>query len=66
MRTSTQAFSERLAALRPSFTGGALDLLDDHVDAAQATAARADQIDALYAYVASWQDGMPRSLTARR
>ena len=57
MRATYRTAADRLDALRSSFNPAALSLFDDHVDSAQVTAARADQVDALYAYAASWQDG---------
>ena len=60
MAQTYAASAAQFAAVRSQFSGSSLLLLDDHIDGAYTLAARAEFVDAVYAYAYTWRDGAER------
>ena len=57
MRDHFAAAADKFTEIRMFINEDALTLFDDHWDGVTVLAARADQVDALYAYASTWEDG---------
>jgi len=62
MRDVFSAAADKFTEIRMVIGEDALSLFDDHWDGVTVLAARADQVDALYAYASSWEDGTANTM----